>query len=68
MSFSLWHWVIAILFIFVIGFPVARILGRLGLPKALVILAFIPIVNWIALWLLAYAKWPSIPSVSEIFE
>ncbi len=66
--FSLWHWIIVLLFLFVVGYPVARILGRLGLPRALVALAFIPLVNWIALWVLAYAKWPAVHHDTETFK
>ena len=44
--------------IVLIGIPVWRILGRLGLSPWLTILAFIPIVNVISLWLLSYANWP----------
>ena len=68
MGFSLWHWIILLFFLFVVGFPMAKILGRLGLPKALVILAFIPLVNWIALWALAYAKWPAVDNNAETFR
>lgn len=42
----------------VVGVPVWRILGRLGLPQWFTILAFIPVVNVISLWLLSYANWP----------
>ncbi|MFJ2991986.1 hypothetical protein [Pandoraea sp. NPDC087047] len=45
--------------IVLIGVPVWRILGRLGLSPWLTILAFIPIVNIISLWLLSYANWPA---------
>lgn len=45
--------------IVVVGFPVWRILTRLGLSPWLTVLAFIPVVNVISLWLLSYANWPS---------
>ena len=67
-SFSLLHWIIVLFFLFVVGFPVARILGRLGFSKALVVIAFIPLVNWIALWVLAYARWPAVGSEGEAFS
>jgi hypothetical protein len=46
---SVFHWLIVLVWIFGIGFPVARILGRLGYSKALAILAFVPLVNIITL-------------------
>ncbi|MBN4665550.1 hypothetical protein HUS70_12945 [Pandoraea nosoerga] len=44
--------------IVLVGIPVWRILTRLGLSPWLTVLAFIPIVNVISLWLLSYANWP----------
>ncbi|WP_287495991.1 hypothetical protein [Pandoraea sp. CB10b_02] len=44
--------------IVLVGIPVWRILTRLGLSPWLTVLAFIPIVNIISLWLLSYANWP----------
>jgi hypothetical protein len=41
-----------------VGVPVWRILTRLGLSPWFTILAFIPVVNIISLWLLSYANWP----------
>ncbi|AJC21831.1 hypothetical protein [Pandoraea pulmonicola] len=45
--------------IVLVGIPIWRILTRLGLSPWLTVLAFIPIVNIISLWLLSYANWPS---------
>jgi hypothetical protein len=59
-GFSIWHWLIVLLWIFGIGMPIAKILGRLGYSKALTILAFVPLVNIIALWLLASGSWPNV--------
>lgn len=44
--------------IVLVGIPVWRILTRLGLSPWFTILAFIPVVNIISLWLLSYANWP----------
>ena len=63
MGFSLSHLIVLVIILCVIGFPVAKILGRLGYSKAFVILAFIPAVNWIALWVLAFAQWPVLARV-----
>ncbi|WP_300552041.1 hypothetical protein [Maricaulis sp.] len=51
--------ILALLFwIAVFGFPVWRILSRLGFSGFWAILAFVPLVNLIALWVLALNKWP----------
>jgi hypothetical protein len=65
---SLWHWFILLFIAVIVGMPIARILGRLGYSKAWAILAFVPLVNWIALWVLAYAKWPALGNDIETFE
>ncbi len=59
-GFSLWHWLIVLIWLAVVGFPVAKILGRLGYSKLLTILAFIPLVNLIGLWLLAFGSWSGV--------
>ena len=45
-------------YLIVIGIPAAMVIGKAGYSRAWVILAFIPIVNLIALWVFAFAKWP----------
>ena len=47
----------------VIVWPYCRVLSRLGFSPWLALLVFVPFVNLIALWLLAYAKWPAQPTV-----
>ncbi len=41
-----------------VGIPAALILGKAGYSRAWVILAFIPVINLVALWVFAFAKWP----------
>lgn len=43
-----------------IGIPAAIILGKAGYSKLWVIVAIIPMVNVIALWVFAFAKWPAL--------
>jgi ABC-type spermidine/putrescine transport system permease subunit I len=68
MSIGLWQLIIVLFFAFVVGFPVARILSRMGYSKAWALLVLVPLVNWIALWVLAYAKWPALNNDVETFE
>lgn len=46
------------IFAFVNIFPVWKILSRLGLSGWWSLVAFIPVVNLIALWVLAFIRWP----------
>lgn len=47
-----------IVYILVLVIPIARILGRLGFNQWWSMVAVIPLVNVIFLWILAYADWP----------
>ena len=59
-----WHWVMAIvmplLFILLVGIPVANILHRAGRSRWWTILAFIPFLNLIGLWVFAFTRWPKV--------
>lgn len=57
-SFSIWHWLIVGVALFILGYPAARILRRLGFSRWWVIGALIPYVNVVGLWVLAFVKWP----------
>jgi hypothetical protein len=49
----------------VIVWPYSRVLSRLGFSPWLGVLVFVPVVNIIALWLFAYAKWPALREPSS---
>ncbi len=57
-SFSIWHWLIVVVWLVAVGWPTARILKRIGFSGWWVILAFIPLANIIGLWVLALTRWP----------
>ena len=57
-GFGLWQLVLLVLYVFLLIFPVARILGRAGLSGWWSILALIPVVNLLALWIFAFVDWP----------
>ena len=40
--------------------PVARILRRTGHTRWWCLIAWIPLVNLVALWILAYVRWPAV--------
>ncbi len=39
--------------------PVQEILHRAGHSRWWVVLLFVPLVNWVGLWVFAYARWPA---------
>jgi hypothetical protein len=52
------HFLWFIVMIVVVAYPVGRILSRIGLSPLWVIVMFIPILNLVALWILAFTDWP----------
>ncbi|CNK23618.1 Uncharacterised protein [Yersinia frederiksenii] len=50
--------IIVLFFAFI--FPMSKVFGKAGFHPAMCLLLLIPVVNVIALYYLAYAKWPSI--------
>ena len=57
-SLSIWHWIVVLLFLVLPGYPIARILNRLGYSGWWTIVAFITPLNLIGLWVLAFKRWP----------
>ena len=57
-TFSIWNWLILFLVIFVWAKPASVILRRLGFNGWWGLVAPIPVVNLIALWVIAYIDWP----------
>ena len=58
---SIWHWLIVLVIALVIWAVIAifgRILNRAGYSRWWVLMAFIPVVNLIMLWVFAFADWP----------
>jgi hypothetical protein len=66
---SNWHWVMAIvmplLFIVIVGVPVANVLHRAGRSRWWTIVAFIPLLNLIGLWVFAFTRWPQVDRPSN---
>jgi hypothetical protein len=56
---SVWHWLIVLAALLTVV-PVARALIRAGLNPWWAVLSVIPIVGWFALWVFAFAPWPTV--------
>lgn len=57
---SIFHWLVVLIYLFVIGLPVSIILRRAGYSRAWAILAIFPLINVIGLWIFAFSKWPAL--------
>ena len=55
---SAWHWLVFAVFAGIVAYPVGRRLNRIGFSPLWSILAFVPIVNLVALWIVALVAWP----------
>jgi O-antigen ligase len=55
---------ILILFLVLLGVPFWRIVKRTGLPPALSLLCFVPVVNVIFVWIFAFVEWPALKQPS----
>ena len=51
-----WFWFIVM--VALVAYPVGRILNRIGFSPLWAVAMFIPLVNLIALWILAFTEWP----------
>ncbi len=53
-GFSLWHWLILVVFIV----PMWRIVSRAGFHGAWSLLMVVPLLNLVLLWVFAFMRWP----------
>ena len=56
---SIWHIIIILLFVFLIAFPISKILNRMGFNGWWTVIGFIPLVSIVGLWVLANKEWPA---------
>jgi hypothetical protein len=57
-EYSLVHWIWLVGVIIVILYPIGRILNRIGFSAFWSLLALVPVVNFISLWIFAFIDWP----------
>ena len=59
-QFSLVHWIVALIVLFVALFPVIKILQKAGYSGWWVLIWFVPVANIVFLWVFAFADWPNL--------
>jgi len=57
-GYGSFHWFWFIMMVALVAYPLGRILNRIGFSPLWAIAMFIPLVNLIALWILAFTEWP----------
>jgi hypothetical protein len=64
-----WRWAmppVMLLFLIVIfGVPIAQIVHRSGRSRWWTVIAFVPLLNVIALWVFAFSRWPQLDRSSS---
>ena len=55
-----WREFLLILILVLNAIPISKILGRVGLNKWWTIAFPVPFLNIVALWIFAYARWPTL--------
>jgi hypothetical protein len=57
-SFSVWHWLIVVVWLALFLVPAWRIAAKAGFPGALSLLLIVPLLNIVLIWIFAFIKWP----------
>ena len=57
-TYSPFHWLFFAAIVAVVVYPIGRILRRIGFSPLWSVLVFVPILNVLALWMVALADWP----------
>ena len=58
MGFGPLHWLFFIAVVVAVVYPIGRILSRIGFSPLWSLVVFVPLVNLLALWVLATSDWP----------
>lgn len=62
-SMSIWHWLVVFMFyILMCGIPAWKIVSKSGHSGAWSLLALLPVIGTIALWVFAFKRWPAMPT------
>ncbi len=57
-NFSVWHWLIILMFFAAVIVPLWRILPRAGISKWAALFGFVPFGVLVLWWVLAFMQWP----------
>lgn len=57
---TLWHGLVIVIVLVLAGIPIGRILHRTGHSAWWLIAFLIPGISLIAIWVLAFVKWPAV--------
>ncbi|AXK63134.1 DUF805 domain-containing protein [Burkholderia anthina] len=58
--FTAWQLLVSLVLVAVVIYPYVRIVRRTGHSGWWVLTMFVPILNFIMLWVFAFARWPNV--------
>lgn len=63
-TFSIWHWLVILTAVMLVGLnlPALWVLKKAGKSRWQFILAVVPIVNIVWIWVFAFSRWPGVKS------
>ena len=64
-AISIRHWFIIIVVLAMYAVPITKIVERTGHSKWWAVVFFIPLFHLVALWVLAFVKWPAMDRTSN---
>ena len=50
--------IVLLFYVVAIMIPLGQLLRRIGFSRWWILLSFVPIINIVGLWIIAYVKWP----------
>ena len=58
--FTAWQLLVSLVLVAVVVYPYVRIVRRTGHSGWWILAMFVPVLNFIMLWVFAFARWPAI--------
>ena len=59
MSIGIWQVLMLLFYVLIFIVPIAKIVSKAGFSKWLSVLAIIPLINVVFLWVFAFVSWPN---------
>ncbi|CAG2332594.1 MULTISPECIES: hypothetical protein [Burkholderia] len=58
--FTAWQLIVSLVLVAVVIYPYVRIVRRTGLSGWWILTMFVPVLNFVMLWVFAFARWPAV--------
>jgi len=59
-TFSIWHWLIVLFFSAILQLPILWVLKKAGKSRWQFLIAIVPVIGYIWLWVIAFSDWPGL--------